>query len=83
MQRYLGFAAMNNKDVEDVADLKERLGIYEASIDAIDMMNQQVVGVSFAENWTADLGDDEYEKLNGLIIPDEDEDDDEQKELRT
>ena len=69
---------MNNKDVEDVADLKERLGIYEASIDAIDMMNQHAVGVSFAENWTADLGDDEYEKLNGLIIPDEDEDDDEQ-----
>ena len=82
MQRYLGFAAMNNKDVEDVADLKERLGIYEENIDAIDMMNQQVVGVSFAENWTADLGDDEYEKLTGLIIPDDD-DDDEPKEPST
>ena len=80
MQRYLGFAASNNKDVKDEADLRERLGIYKDNIDTIDMMNQKAVGVSFAENWTADLGCKDLEKIKGLNIPD---DADEQKENST
>ena len=69
MERYLGFAATNNKDVKDHDDLKERLGIYEENIDIIDMMNQNAVGVTFAENWTADLGDAALKKTRGLNAP--------------
>ena len=44
------------------------------------MMNQKAVGVSFPENWTADLGCKDLEKIKGLNIPD---DADEQKEEST
>ena len=69
MQKYLGFAATNNKNVEDVADLGTRLGAYEKCIHEIDWMNQHATGVTFGENWPCDLTDDEKSRILGLRMP--------------
>ena len=52
--------------MKDLKDLESRLGIYEENIDVIDMMNKKAKGVTFAENWTADLGAADLKKHLGL-----------------
>ena len=70
MHKYLGFAASHNKNIKDLKDLESRLGTYEENIDFIDEMNKIANGgVTFAENWTADLGAAALNKIRGLNTP--------------
>ena len=60
------FAARNNKHYTDAADYRARETNWKRSMAKVDSLNSQKGGARFAENYTADLTDEEFLDMLGL-----------------
>ena len=70
-KKYLGFVAAFDKQIQDVEDLEKHLEAYDKCRKEIDWLNQHATGVTFGENWTCDLLEDEKARIMGIRLPED------------